>query len=133
FNDLLDMMRDLSSGADLIARGNLNVDMTLPGELPDAFRRMASSLQGVVSQIRQTSVDLAAAATEILAATQEQETAATSQSSAMTEISHTMDSLSESAAHVFDSVAGVLSNAEQTLVTTDSMRSEEHTSELQSR
>ena len=121
FNDLLDMMRDLSRGADLIARGNLSVDMTLPGELPDAFRRMASSLQGVVSQIRQTSVDLAAAATEILAATQEQETAATSQSSAMTEISHTMDSLSRSAAHVSESVSGVLSNAEQTLVTTDNM------------
>src|SRR5690606_5773380 len=121
FNDLLDMMRDLSRGADLIARGNLSVDMTLPGELPDAFRRMASSLQGVVSQIRQTSVDLAAAATEILAASQEQETAATSQSSAMTEISHTMDSLSDSAAHVSESVAGVLSNAEQTLITTDSM------------
>lgn len=121
FNDLLDMMRDLSRGADLIARGNLNVDMNRPGELPDAFRRMATSLQEIVSQIRQTSVDLAAAATEILAASQEQEAAATSQSSAMTEISHTMDSLSRSAAHVSESVTGVLSNAEQTLVTTDSM------------
>ncbi len=121
FNDLLDMMRDLSHAADLIARGNLNVDLQRPGELPDAFRRMTASLQDVVSMIRGTSVDLAAAATEILAASQEQEAAATSQSSAMTEISHTMDSLSESAAHVSESVSGVLSNAEQTLVTTDSM------------
>ncbi len=121
FNDLIDMMRELSRGADAIARGDLGVELALRGELPDAFRRMAHSLNEVVRQIRQTSVDLASAATEILAASQEQETAATSQSSAMTEISHTMDSLSESAAHVFDSVAGVLSNAEQTLVTTDSM------------
>lgn len=121
FNDLIEMMRDLSRGADAIARGNLGVELERRGELPDAFRRMTQSLNDVVLQIRQTSVDLAAAATEILAASQEQETAATSQSSAMTEISHTMDSLSESAAHVFDSVAGVLSNAEQTLVTTDSM------------
>ncbi len=121
FNDLIDMMRELSRGADAIARGDLGVEINLRGELPDAFRRMTHSLNEVVRQIRQTSVDLAAAATEILAASQEQETAATSQSSAMTEISHTMDSLSESAAHVFDSVAGVLSNAEQTLVTTDSM------------
>jgi methyl-accepting chemotaxis protein len=121
FNDLLDMMRDLSRGADLIARGNLDVNLDRPGELPDAFRRMATSLQEVVRQIRQTSVDLAAAATEILAASQEQEAAATSQSSAMTEISHTMESLSRSAAHVSESVSGVLANAEQTLVTTDSM------------
>jgi methyl-accepting chemotaxis protein len=121
FNDLIEMMRDLSRGADAIARGNLHVNIQRSGELPDAFRRMTTSLNDLVGKIRQASVELAAAATEILAASQEQETAATSQSSAMTEISHTMDSLSNSAAHVSESVAGVLANAEQTLVTTDSM------------
>jgi len=121
FNDLIEMMRDLSVGADAIARGNLHVEIRRTGELPDAFRRMTGSLNDLVGKIRQTSVELASAATEILAASQEQETAATSQSSAMTEISHTMDSLSDSAAHVSESVAGVLSNAEQTLITTDSM------------
>src|SRR5690606_2137321 len=121
FNDLIEMMRDLSVGADAIARGNLHVEIRRTGELPDAFRRMTGSLNDLVGKIRQTSVELASAATEILAASQEQETAATSHSSAMTEISHTMDSLSDSAAHVSESVAGVLSNAEQTLITTDSM------------
>lgn len=121
FNDLVDMMRELSHGADAISRGNLKVDIDRRGELPEAFGRMTHSLNEIVSRIRQTSVDLAATATEILATSQEHETAATSQSSAMIEISRTMDSLSESAAHVSESVAGVLSNAEQTLVTTDSM------------
>lgn len=121
FNDLLDMMRDLSHGADAIANGNLGVKITRKGELPDAFRRMVEGLQTLVSQIRQTSVELAGAATEIFAASQEQEAAATSQSSAMTEISHTMDSLSQSAAHVSEAVQGVLSNAEQSLITTDTM------------
>lgn len=121
FNDLLDMMRDLSRGADAIARGDLRVQLMREGELPDAFRRMTESLNELVGQIRSTSVDLASAATEILAASQEQETAATSQSSAMTEISHTMDSLSASAAHVSESASFVLKNAEQTLITTDTM------------
>lgn len=121
FNDLLDMMRDLSRAADDIASGRLYVKVSRAGELPDAFRRMTESLNDLVGQIRQTSVSLAAAATEILAATQEQESAATSQSSAMTEISHTMDSLSSSAAHVSHSVSEVLANAEQTLTTTDNM------------
>ncbi len=121
FNDLLDMMRDLSAGAQAIAGGTLDIEIQRKGELPDAFRAMTASLANVVTQIRQTSVELASAATEILAATQEQESAATSQSSAMTEISRTMDSLSDSAAHVSGSVMGVLSNAEQTLATTDSM------------
>lgn len=121
FNDLLDMMRDLSRGADAIANGRLHVRLSREGELPDAFRRMTDSLNDLVGQIRHTSVSLAAAATEILAATQEQESAATSQSSAMTEISHTMDSLSASAAHVSHSVSDVLTNAEQTLTTADNM------------
>lgn len=121
FNDLLQMMRDLSRAADSIADGDLRVQVHREGELPNAFRRMVESLRTVVGEIRQTSVELAGAATEIFAASQEQEAAATSQSSAMTEISHTMDSLSESAAHVSEAVQGVLSNAEQTLVTTDTM------------
>ena len=121
FNDLLDMMRDLSRAADDIASGRLHAEVSRDGELPNAFRRMTESLNALVGQIRQTSANLAAAATEILAATQEQESAATSQSSAMTEISHTMDSLSSSAAHVSRSVSEVLANAEQTLSTADNM------------
>jgi methyl-accepting chemotaxis protein len=121
FNDLLDLMRDLSAAADSIAKGNLRVSVLGKGELPDAFRGMLGSLRGMVRQIGETSVELGSAATEIFAASQEQEAAAASQSSAMEEISRTMDSLSESAAHVSDAVRGVLSNAERTLDNTDAM------------
>lgn len=121
FNDLLDMMRDLSTAADAIADGKLRVAITRQGELPNAFRRMLESLRSMVREIRGTSVDLASAATEILAASQEQESAAASQSSAMEEINRTMESLAASAAHVSDSVQGVVANAEQTLTTTDRM------------
>jgi methyl-accepting chemotaxis protein len=121
FNDLLDLMRDLSVAADAIAKGDLRVDIQGKGELPDAFRGMLGSLRAMVHQIGETSVELGSAATEIFAASQEQEAAAASQSSAMEEISRTMDSLSESAAHVSDAVRGVLSNAERTLDNTDAM------------
>jgi methyl-accepting chemotaxis protein len=121
FNDLLDMMRDLSRAADSIARGDLRVSVEREGELPDAFRRMIDGLRAMVSSIRGASYAIATTATEMFAASQEQEAAATSQSSAMTEISHTMESLSSSAAHVSEAVQGVLNNAEQTLVTTDAM------------
>jgi methyl-accepting chemotaxis protein len=121
FNDLLDLMRTLSSAAGSIAKGNLRVEIQGKGELPDAFRGMLGSLSGMVHQISETSVELGSAATEIFAASQEQEAAAASQSSAMEEISRTMDSLSESAAHVSEAVRGVLSNAERTLDNTDGM------------
>jgi methyl-accepting chemotaxis protein len=120
-NDLLDLLSKLSRAAGAVAGGDLGVKIGGRGDLPDAFRDMIQNLQGIVREIRETSVQLATAATEIYAASQEQEASATSQSTAMVEISRTADSLSEAAAHVSDAVAGVLSNAERTLRTTEQM------------
>jgi methyl-accepting chemotaxis protein len=120
-NELLDLLARLSSAAGAVAVGDLAVTVSGKGDLPDAFRDMIGNLKGIVREIRETSVQLATAATEIYAASQEQEASATSQSSAMVEISRTADSLSDAAAHVSDAVAGVLSNAERTLGTTEQM------------
>ena len=121
FNDLMNLMRGLAGAANAIASGDLRIEVSGAGELPNAFRSMLKGLRDIVAQIGETSVDLASAAAEIFAASQEQESAAASQSSAMVEISRTMDSLSDSAAHVSDAVQGVLSNAERTLKNTDEM------------
>ena len=75
FNDLIEMMRDLSVAADAIAKGDLRVSIQGKGELPDAFRGMLASLRAMVHQIGETSVELGSAATEIFAASQEQEAA----------------------------------------------------------
>ncbi|HEX9295374.1 MAG TPA: methyl-accepting chemotaxis protein, partial [Polyangiaceae bacterium] len=120
-NELLDLLARLSAAAGAVASGDLGVTIDGRGDLPNAFRQMIVNLQGMVREIRETSVQLASAATEIYAASQEQEASATSQSTAMVEISRTADSLSEAAAHVSDAVAGVLSNAERTLGTTEQM------------
>jgi methyl-accepting chemotaxis protein len=121
FNDLLDTLRDLSSAAGALAKGDLEIKLSGEGDVATAFRAMIESLGRIVRQIHETSVLLAAAATEIYAASQEQEAAAASQSTAMAEIRQTMESLFEAAAHVAESVRGVLSNAERTLETTDRM------------
>ena len=121
FNDLLDTLRDLSSAAGALAKGDLEIRLVGEGDVATAFRAMIESLGRIVRQIHETSVLLAAAATEIYAASQEQEAAAASQSTAMVEIRQTMESLFEAAAHVSESVRGVLSNAERTLETTDRM------------
>lgn len=121
FNDLLEMLRDLSSAAGALAKGDLEIRLAGEGDVATAFRAMIESLGRIVRQIHETSVLLAAAATEIYAASQEQEAAAASQSTAMVEIRQTMESLFEAAAHVSESVRGVLSNAERTLETTDRM------------
>jgi len=121
FNDLIEMLRDLSSAAGALAMGDLEIRLEGQGDVAIAFRSMIESLGRIVRQIHETSLLLAAAATEIYAASQEQEAAAASQSTAMVEIRQTMESLFEAAAHVSESVRGVLSNAERTLETTDRM------------
>lgn len=121
FNDLLATLRNLSSAASALAKGDLEIRLGGEGDVATAFRQMIESLGRIVRQIHETSVLLAAAATEIYAASQEQEAAAASQSTAMVEIRQTMESLFEAAAHVSESVRGVLSNAERTLETTDRM------------
>jgi len=121
FNDLIEMLRDLSSAAGALAMGDLEIRLEGEGDVATAFRSMIESLGRIVRQIHETSILLAAAATEIYAASQEQEAAAASQSTAMVEIRQTMESLFEAAAHVSESVRGVLSNAERTLETTDRM------------
>ena len=121
FNDLVETLRDLSSAAGALAKGDLEIRLSGEGDVATAFRAMIDSLGRIVRQIHETSVLLAAAATEIYAASQEQEAAAASQSTAMAEIRQTMESLFEAAAHVAESVRGVLSNAERTLETTDRM------------
>jgi methyl-accepting chemotaxis protein len=121
FNALIDTLRDLSTAASSLARGDLEIRLKGEGDVATAFRQMIDSLGRIVRQIHETSVLLAAAATEIYAASQEQEAAAASQSTAMVEIRQTMESLFEAAAHVSESVRGVLSNAERTLETTDRM------------
>ena len=121
FNDLIDMLRDLSAAAGALAVGDLEIRLEGEGDVATAFRSMIESLGRIVRQIHETSILLAAAATEIYAASQEQEAAAASQSTAMVEIRQTMESLFEAAAHVSESVRGVLSNAERTLETTDRM------------
>jgi methyl-accepting chemotaxis protein len=121
FNDLVDMLRDLSGAARALAEGDLQTRLSGEGDVATAFQAMIGSLGKIVRQIHETAVLLAAAATEIYAASQEQEAAAASQSTAMVEIRQTMESLFEAAAHVSESVRGVLSNAERTLETTDRM------------
>jgi len=120
-NRVIGSMSALADAAGAAASGNLNADIVGNGDLPEAFRKMLSTLREVVENTRETSNELASAATEISAAAQELEVASASQASGMVEIAQTMDLLSKSAAHVSDAVQGVTQNAERTLQNTEQM------------
>jgi methyl-accepting chemotaxis protein len=128
FNAMLDQLRELAARANAVALGDLSVDITVRGELGDAFRRQLESLREIVGHIAHDAVQLAGAATEMYAAAQEQEAAAHQQSSGIEEVSRTMDSLLAAATHVSESSLGVLAKAERTRETTG--RTSERIAEL---
>lgn len=120
-NEVIGTMSSMADAATRIAAGTLGTEILGNGELPTALRGVSSRVSSVVVETRETSAELASAATEISAAAQELEVASASQASGMIEIAQTMDSLSKSAAHVSDAVQGVAQNAERTLHNTEQM------------
>jgi len=118
YNVMLDQMRQLAQRAHEVAKGALDVELDVRGDLGDAFRGQVSSLRDIVGHIAQSAAQLAGAASEMYAAAQEQEAAAQQQSVGVEEVSRTMESLLVAATHVTESTMGVLTRAERTRETT---------------
>lgn len=118
YNAMLDQLRELARRATEVSRGDLDVEISVSGDLGDAFRSQLLSLRDMVGHIAQNAAQLAGAASEMYAAAQEQETVARQQSIGVEEVSRTMESLLAAATHVTESTMGVLAKAERTLETT---------------
>jgi methyl-accepting chemotaxis protein len=118
YNFMLEQLRELTRRAAEVAKGSLDLELDLRGDLGDAFRGQLLSLRDIVGHIAQSAVQLAGAATELYAAAQEQEAAAQHQSAGVTQVTRTMESLLEAATHVTDSTTDVLHRAERTRETT---------------
>ena len=121
FDRMLHSLRELAASADRVAQGDLVGRLEMEGSVAAAFNRMIEGQRAIVRQIGETSVQLATAASEIYASAQEQQATATQQSAGVDEASQTMQSLLQSATYIADSARGVLSNAERTKETTETM------------
>jgi methyl-accepting chemotaxis protein len=118
YNLMLDQLRQLVQRSTEVAKGSLDVELDVRGELGEAFRGQLISLRDIVGHIAQSASQLASAASEMYAAAQEQEAAAQQQSVGVEEVSRTMESLLIAATHVTESTMGVLTRAERTRETT---------------
>ena len=119
FNEMVDILDELSHAAASVATGDLSVELDRPGDLHDAFRGMLDHLRAVVTQIRTTSVALATAAAEIQAAMQEQELAAGQQSEGMLNLDSLVGNLASSAREINGAADAVRGDAERALETTE--------------
>jgi methyl-accepting chemotaxis protein len=121
FNATLDILEELVGAAEAVADGNLRVRFERPGELHDAFRGMIRRLSETVSELRETSIELASAAAEIHGLTLRQTESAHDQATTVEQVNTTVGSLSTAARRIADTAKGVHDDAERALETTDDM------------
>jgi methyl-accepting chemotaxis protein len=121
FQRMLGSMRELSAATGRVAQGDLTNSLKMKGPVAESFNAMVEGQRAVLQQLGEAALQLASATSQIYAAAQEQQVTATQQSAGVDEASQTMQSLLQSATHIAESARGVLSNAERTRETTETM------------
>ncbi|MCA9695952.1 MAG: methyl-accepting chemotaxis protein, partial [Myxococcales bacterium] len=121
FNQVYATYAQLTQVAGAIAEGDLTVEISGKGDMPEAFRRMIDRLHDVVIQLRVTTLTVSAAIDDIDYATKAQEHAAIRQIEEIGQLEASMLSLAGSATQIESASGNVLGIAERTLVDTDEM------------
>ena len=115
FNELLDMLEELTTAAHAVADGDLRVELERPGDLHDALRAMLGQLHETVSELRTLAVEVSGASHEIQASTRAQEHTAEQQAISVRETSAMVDSLAAGAERINSVAERVQDNAERSL------------------
>ncbi len=123
FDKMLTMLRQLAGIAESLGRGDLSDQVSLQGQVGEAFRSMIEGQRGLVRQIAEVAMALGGTATQIHAAMREQDGSTTKQAAAVTEVSATVNSLLESARDIAESAHGVFDDAERSRQTADNVSS----------
>ncbi|NVB37087.1 hypothetical protein G6O69_04545 [Pseudenhygromyxa sp. WMMC2535] len=121
FNDLLDLLEQLTRASAQVGHGDLRVELEGEGDLYDSVRAMVDRLREVVGQIRVTAQELSATAAELLAVTASQEQAAGVQSERIATVSRAVASLARAAEDIDHTAVGVRDNADLALNRTQEM------------
>jgi methyl-accepting chemotaxis protein len=117
FNAMLDAFDELAVAAQRVADGDLQVSIERDGDLPDAFRAMLARLQGMVGNLRETTLELGSAASELLVSTQAQAIAAQQQATTIAVVTTTTTSLAHSSARISTAADAARDNAEDSVTT----------------
>ena len=121
FDHMLDVLRALAQGMDMMGRGDLTAQVDAEGEVALAFNRMCEHQRSIIGQIAEAALKLAGASTQLYELVQRQEEATARQAAGVEEVSRTVQSLLDSASNIAEAAHGVFDNAQRTRQTTESM------------
>jgi len=119
FNAFIDGQRELAELARRVADGQLDVELSQPGAVNDAFLTMVEQLRVIVAQIRATTLDVGSVSSELLAATRQQQQHAEQTDESVRDIKLAMRELAAAAERIAASCDEVLQNAERSSTATD--------------
>jgi methyl-accepting chemotaxis protein len=119
FRKMVSMLRDLSIRVGRIARGDLTVPASAPGQkegsLGSAFREMTEKLKLLLDELAGAGSKIDKAARGLQESSRDQASTATQQAAAVTETMATMEELAASSGHIADTAKHVVTLADETL------------------
>jgi methyl-accepting chemotaxis protein len=119
FRKMVSMLRDLSIRVQRIARGDLTVPASAPGQkegsLGSAFREMTEKLKLLLDELAGAGAKIDKAARGLQESSRDQASTATQQAAAVTETMATMEELAASSGHIADTAKHVVQLADETL------------------
>ena len=119
FRKMVSMLRDLSIRVGRIARGDLTVPASAPGQkegsLGSAFREMTEKLKLLLDELAGAGSKIDKAARGLQESSRDQASTATEQAAAVTETMATMEELAASSGHIADTAKHVVTLADETL------------------
>lgn len=118
-NRTLAQLRELADAASAASEGDLRQRVAGDGQLQVAFRTMVRNFAEMVTQIRDTAVEVARAGAELHGATESQELAVVHQVDGIGAASRALVELSKAAADISTAAAAVESDAERTVARAD--------------
>ncbi|MBI3725726.1 methyl-accepting chemotaxis protein, partial [bacterium] len=120
FRKMVSMLRDLSIRVRQIARGDLTVPASAPGQkegsLGSAFREMTEKLKLLLDELAGAGSKIDKAARGLQESSRDQASTATEQAAAVTETMATMEELAASSGHIADTAKHVVQLADETLL-----------------
>ncbi|HZU96490.1 MAG TPA: methyl-accepting chemotaxis protein [Planctomycetota bacterium] len=120
FRKMVSMLRDLSIRVGRIARGDLTVPASAPGQkegsLGSAFREMTEKLKLLLDELAGAGSKIDRAARGLQESSRDQASTATEQAAAVTETMATMEELAASSGHIADTAKHVVQLADETLM-----------------
>ena len=119
YDQLRNNLRGILDQANLIAEGNLSIDVDGDGDLANAFKKMVKNLSALITNVKKCGAEVKLTSGSILEASNEQSFGSSQQSASISETTATMEELSRTSTQIAQRGENVIEMAGETLASVE--------------